>query len=188
MGHSVFRDLELNKTWWLTAKIALLLALLTGGEISLRADSMPSSPAETLSGEKLMFPNALAGRAAVCIFGFSKEAGDKTKEWMKAFSQDDLNAWSVANLENAPSLVRGMIRSSMRKGTPEPLHAHSLLMTRDLNRWKQVTGAKDEHVPLMVIFDASGRIAWTHEGLFSSESYREAKNQLEAAGRIASNP
>ena len=54
--------------------------------------------AETLAGQKLEFPAALAGKAAVCVFGFSKEAGDGTKVWMTRLSEDGINSWSIANL------------------------------------------------------------------------------------------
>jgi hypothetical protein len=58
---------------------------------------------------------------AVCVFGFTKEAGDKTKVWMTKLNDDGLPVWSIAELESAPALVRGMIRGSMRKGTPAAL-------------------------------------------------------------------
>jgi hypothetical protein len=80
-----------------------------------------------LSAQKLSFPAALAGKPAVCVFGFSKEAGDRTKEWMARLSKEGINAWSVANLEGAPAPVRGMIRSSMRNGTP---HCPGCLLRR----------------------------------------------------------
>lgn len=100
-----------------------ILLLLGGGWAAALPESLPVTQAETLTGQKLEFPTALAGKPAVCVFGFSKEAGDRTKVWMTRLSQDGINAWSVANLESAPALVRGMIRSSMRKGTPQPLLA-----------------------------------------------------------------
>jgi len=44
--------------------------------------SLPVTPAQTLTGQNLEFPTALAGKPAVCVFGFTKVAGDRTKAWM----------------------------------------------------------------------------------------------------------
>src|ERR1700733_287451 len=98
---------------------ASVFMLLGAGWAVAAAESVPVTQAETLTGQKLEFPSALAGKPAVCVFGFSKEAGDRTKTWMTRLTQDGVSAWSVANLESAPALVRGMIRGSMRKGTPQ---------------------------------------------------------------------
>jgi len=114
------------------------------------------------------------------VFGFSKEAGDRTKDWMARLNRDGVNAWSIANLEGAPGLVRGMIRASMRKGTPQPLLEHSLVMIKDEQTWRHALGVSDEKLPVVVVLDASGRTIWIHEGLFGDEAYRELRTRLTA--------
>jgi hypothetical protein len=145
------------------------------------AQNLPVSPAETLSGDKIEFPTALSGKPAVCVFGFSKEGGDRTKVWMTRLHQESLNAWSVAELENAPAFVRGMIRGSMRKGTPDQFHSHSLILTKDAQAWKHALGARQDNLPVVVLLDAVGKILWTYEGVFADEPYRELKAKLESA-------
>jgi hypothetical protein len=159
---------------------ACIFMLLSAGSPSA-AEDLPVTQAETLAGQKMEFPTALAGKPAVCVFGFSREAGDRTKLWMTRLSQDGINSWSVANLEGAPALVRGMIRSSMRKGTPPPLLERSLIMTKDEKAWKHALDAKHDNLPMVVLFDAGGRVLWTYEGLFTEEPYHELKTRLEAA-------
>lgn len=157
--------------------IALLsLAFLAGSS----AEPLPTTPGETLAGGKLEFPTALAGKPVVCIFGFSKEAGDKTKVWMSKLNESGVNAWSVAELEAAPALVRGMIRSSMRKGTPQPLLERSVILTKDDKAWRQAVGSKNDKLPVVVVLDAKGQIVWTFEGVSNDESLRELKTKLEA--------
>jgi hypothetical protein len=160
-----------------------VLLFLSAGCAAAAAESLPVTPSETLTGQKVEFPTALAGKPAVCVFGFSKEAGDRTKVWMTRLSQDGINAWSVANLESAPALVRGMIRSSMRKGTPQPLLERSLILTKDEKAWKRAVGANQNNLPVVVLFDASGHPLWTYEGLFGDEPLREIKTRLDAATR-----
>jgi hypothetical protein len=162
---------------------ASVLLLLSAGWAAAAAENLPVTQAETLTGQKLEFPTALAGKPAVCVFGFSKTAGDRTKVWMTRLSQDGINAWSVANLESAPALVRGMIRSSMRKGTPQTLLEHSLILTKDEKAWKHAVGANQSNLPVVVLLDAAGHPLWTYEGLFADEPYREIKTRLDAATR-----
>jgi hypothetical protein len=154
------------------------LVLLAESSVLAAAESLPVTPAETLTGHKLSFPTALAGKPAVCVFGFSKEAGDRTKDWMARLSNDGVNAWSVADLEGAPALVRGMIRSSMRKGTPQALLEHSLVVTKDEKAWKNALGAKDDKLPVVAVLDAAGNVIWTYEGLLGDEAYSELKAKL----------
>ena len=142
---------------------------------------MPVTQAETLTGHKVEFPAALQGGLTVCVFGFSKGAGDLTKVWMARLSQDGIDVWSVAELEKAPALVRGMIRSSMRKGTPPALLEHSLILTKDEQAWKLAVGAKQDSLPVVVLLDATGRLLWRYEGEFGDEPYRELKARLSAA-------
>ncbi len=82
-----------------TKTLALAFIWVAGSGFSAAAGSLPVTPAETLTGQKLSFPAALSGRPAVCVFGFSREAGDRTQVWMTRLSKDGINAWSVANLE-----------------------------------------------------------------------------------------
>jgi predicted transcriptional regulator len=114
------------------------------------------------------------------VFGFNKEAGDKTKLWMTRLSEDGINAWSIADLEGAPTLVRPMIRSSMRKATPKPLLDRSLILAKDEKAWKAAVGAKQDNLPVVVLLDAAGKVRWTYEGLFAGEAYLELKTKLDA--------
>ena len=162
--------------------LLLVIAAYAASTHPAAADGLPSSHAETLTGRKVEFPAALRGTPAVCVFSFSKGAGDLTMVWMNRLKQDSVNAWSVAELEPAPSLVRGIIRSSMRKGIPPSLLDHSLILTKDTDLWERAVGAAGESLPVLVLFDADGRILWKHQGAFSDETYRELKARLATQG------
>ena len=125
-----------------------------------------------------MFPTALAGKPAVCVFGFTKEAGDKTKAWMTSLNDAGIPAWSIAELESAPALVRGMIRSSMRKGTPVALLDRSLVFKKDAKAWKTALAVKQESVPVVVVLDSAGQVAWAYEGVFLEEALHEVESKF----------
>jgi hypothetical protein len=157
---------------------ACLLAVAASGCYAA-AENLPVTQAETLTGKKLEFPTALAGKPQICVFGFSKEAGDRTKVWMTRLNENGLPAWSIAELEAAPAFVRGMIRSSMRKGTALPLQERSLILTKDEKAWKHALGVKQDNIPVVVLIDSAGQVVWTYEGLFADDPYRELKSKLD---------
>jgi len=159
-------------------RFATLLVLLVTAICVGAAENLPVTPAESLDNQKLQFPTALGGMPAVCVFGFTKEAGDRTKAWMTRLNEGGIPAWSIADLEAAPSLVRGMIRSSMRKGTPQPLLKRSLIMTKDDRAWRVALGVKQENLPVVVLLDSAGKVLWVHEGLYDDGAAGELKKRF----------
>ena len=66
----------------------------------------------------------------------------------------------------------------MRKGTPQALLEHSLVMTKDEKAWKNALGATDDKLPIVAVLDAAGNVVWTYEGLLGDEAYSELKAKL----------
>ncbi len=162
-----------------------LLFCLASSPTLLWAQAYPITHAETLSGAKIDFPEAIQGKAVVCVFAFSHEAGGKIRPWTDALSKDQVipvgtELWSVADVEGAPSIVRGMIRSSFRKSTPQSLWEHTLVMTSNSKVWQRALHVTHDKVPMVVLFDASGHVTWIHEGLFDSAALDELKAHLPA--------
>ena len=158
--------------------VIFLGMLLLGPCLHAQTAPLPATAAESLTGQKMQFPSALKGMPAVCVFSFSREATEKTRAWMTPLNQDGINVWSVVELEAAPAMVHGMIRSSMRKSTPPALQAHSLILTKDDKAWKRALAMKDDKLPVVMVLDTAGRVVWTHEGLYSGEAYEELKTKL----------
>ena len=83
-----------------------LLALI-GGALSATAQGLPATTAETIDGKKTDFPAALRGSIRTCVFGFGKDSSDKVGVWLESLSADNIDAWSVVNLETVPAIARG---------------------------------------------------------------------------------
>jgi hypothetical protein len=139
---------------------ALLLAC------QLAQGALPATDGETLDGRKVSFPALLAGQPAVCVFSFSREAGEKTRAWMEPLVKANANAYSVANLEAAPRLVRGLIRRGMRSGTPEAFRGRSIILTSHEKAWRQALQVADDQLPVVVKFDAAGAVVDRYAGAF----------------------
>jgi hypothetical protein len=161
---------------------ALLFARLLTIFASLPAagPELPATRGENLNGQQIEFPAVLRDKLSVCVFGFNKTAGDRAKTWMTRLEKEGIEAWSVVDLESAPSFVRGMIKSSMRKGTSESLRARSLVLTKDEKAWKQALDLRQPELPVVAVFDASGEIAWAYEGIVSDDVFARLKAKLDA--------
>ena len=146
-----------------------ILAALT---LSMAAAAWPVTEGETLSGRKITVPASFAGKPAVLVFSFSREAGEKVRYWLDPLLKDGVNAWSVANLEAAPRLIRGLVRNGMKKDMLPDAEAHSVLLYKDDKEWRQALGVEKNDTPLVVLLDPKGQAVWKHQGLFDSVVYR----------------
>jgi hypothetical protein len=91
---------------------------------TLAAQSIPHAQADTLSGGKITLPDAALGHPAIFTIGFSRAGGDATGRWNRELKKQlagksDARFYTVAVLQDAPKMVRGMIRHGMRSGIPK---------------------------------------------------------------------
>jgi hypothetical protein len=163
------------------ARVALVCVVLTAW--CFAAESLPVTPAETLFGQKLAFPTHSPECQRSAFLASQKQPATRQKIWMTKLDDAGIKAWLVAELESAPTLVRGMIRSSMRRGTPTTMLDRSLVMTKDDKAWRSALDVKQENLPVVVLLDAMGKVLRTYEGVFTEETLVELKGKLDAARR-----
>jgi len=132
------------------------------------AQSLPSTAGETLSGKPIVLADAVRGRTAVLVAGFSREGGNGTGDWVKAIQADPAFAkasvYSVAMLASAPGFIRGMIRSGMKKGLSPQAQDRFVVLTEDEKSWRTYFGVTTDKEPYVVLLDAQGQILWHGHG------------------------
>ena len=160
---------------WGTLSIAVALAC-----VACQAQTLPATAGETLSGKRIVLADAVRGHVAVLVAGFTKESGDGCGAWAKALRSDPALAgvpiYQVAMLEQAPSFVRGAIKSGLRKGLTPAQQDNFVVLTQDVKPWQgyfSVTEGKD---PYVVLLDAEGRVRWHGHG-----AAKDLEPQLRAA-------
>lgn len=169
---------RLLMTFLLTASACALAQDQTSGG-ALPGQVPPNDKAETVSGKSVEFPAVLHGTVAACIFGFGKDSVDRVSVWLENLSGDNVNAWSVVNLETIPSSVaRNALRVSMRIGTPKDLMDRSLVISKDSKEWKRVLEVQRETIPVVAVFDKTGAIVWKRQGTFSASIADELKAKM----------
>ena len=131
--------------------------------------TLPATAGEALSGKRVVLAEAVRGHSAVLIAGFGKDAGTACGDWAKAIRGDKglvgIALYSVASLEQAPGFVRGMIKSSMRKGLSAEEQDHFVILTRDEKLWRGYFSVASDKEPYVVLLDAKGDVLWHGHGL-----------------------
>ncbi len=132
------------------------------------SQKMPDTVGETLSGKQLALSTATQHHRTVLVAGFSREAGTGCTDWIKALRADPAFAgvvvYEIAMLEGAPSFIRGMIKSSMRKGLSVHERDLFVVLTQDQKEWRTYLDVHADHEPYVVLVDASGKILWRGHG------------------------
>lgn len=152
------------------------------------ADVLPHIEGETLSGKPITLPDAAHGHFALLTIGFSHKSGEATRAWGIRFHQDfgadsRYVVYLVAELEDAPRFIRGMILSGMRKGTPVPERDHFVTLFHgeaDLKKFVGFSGPDDAY---LLLLDAKGTVRWLGHGLFRDGDYAA----LQAAAKALAN-
>lgn len=144
------------------------------------AQAMPATAGETLSGKHIVLADVVHGHEAILVAGFSHEGGMKAGEWIKRIHADPalagVTVYEVAMLEAAPSFVRGMIKSGMRKGMSPEQQDDFVVLTQDEKAWETCFGVGDDKEPYVMLIDAGGKVIWRGHGAAS-----DLEPQLRAA-------
>lgn len=167
------------------SKRILLAFLIATGVVAAHAQtlsSMPATSGETLSGKRLVLSDAVKNQPAILVIGFSQQAGDGCGLWANALHSDPALAgtliYEAAMLEKAPSFLRGMIKSSMRKGLTPAQQDAFVVLTQDEKLWRAWLDVSEDKDPYVVLLDSSGKILWHGHG-----AAKDLESQLRAGRR-----
>lgn len=171
-----FSPLVVLSGMWLSAFSAATSQSLESGA------TFPSLQGQTLDDHDIVLPDIVHGRVCLVIMTFSKEAGERSRQWQDRFVKDHpaqagaaelVTSYSIAMISDAPRFVRGMIRSAMRHGTPQPLHARTATVATDSSPWKRRLNASNDKDVYLLLLNKQGHIAWMHHGDFDPIKYSE---------------
>jgi ATP10 protein len=150
----------------------------------LSAQVIPHTEAETLSGKTIVLPDAATGHPVVFIVGFSRAGGDSSGRWGKQLRQEfttdsNVQIYSVAELQDAPKMVRGMIRHSMRGNIPQSEQDTFVVLSQDEDVWKKLADFSDPNDAYILLVDSAGRIRWrTHGKVPDQRAVNALRNEI----------
>ncbi len=152
--------------WKLGSRI--LMAALLSSRAAVYGQEMPKTAGETLSGKQMVLADVVRGHPAILVAGFSRQGGNGTGVWVKAIHADPALAgipvYEIAQIAGAPGLIRGMIRSGMKKSVPAAEHDSFVVLTQDEKPWRAYFDVSDDQVPYVLMMDATGKVVWRGHG------------------------
>ena len=87
---------------------------------------------------------------------------------MKAVESDpavkDVTVLELAMLEKAPGILRGMIKSGMRKGVSASEQDRIVVMTKDQAQWEKFFSVGGDKDPYVLLLNATGEVVWHGHG------------------------
>jgi ATP10 protein len=157
-------------------RIAVLLLTAAFASAQDTNTALPRLEGESLSGNKVVLPTDAHGKITLLVIGFSRKGGDATHPWAERFKKDfaddpKVALYSVAELEGAPRFIRGIIVSSMKKGTPEADRSHVVTLFQDTDELKQFVKFSAGDDAYLLLLDANGKVGWHSHGIFREDSY-----------------
>lgn len=144
-----------------------LQVLMTAASIALAA-TVPPTQTQTVSGKRVVLPDALAGHAAILVVGFTKSSRSQTTAWSAQLAKDygsepRLQRFALAVLDDVPSFVRGMVIAGIRRGVPSDQQDAFLLLFDNAKPWKDLTNFKDPDDAYVILLDPTSHVvAQTH--------------------------
>jgi hypothetical protein len=156
--------------------ILALWALTVAG--FARAEAFPNLQFDTLAGPKLTMPAAAAGKPALFIVGFSHASSEQTNYWAKHIPADMVNTYSVAVLQDAPRLVRGMALHGIKSSVPKPKQDHFLVLYSDEDRLKSAAQFQAPDEAYLILIGADGSIQWCFHGSFTHTALKDLRDHV----------
>jgi len=147
----------------------IVTAVLIGAGVVCVAQQTPSTAGETLSGKHVVPAELVRSHVSILVAGFSHDAGMQSGEWRKAIGADSalngIPAYELAMLGKAPGMIRGMIKSGMRKGVSPAEQEQIIVITQDQEQWEKYFAVENDKDPYVVLLDAAANVIWHGHGM-----------------------
>jgi hypothetical protein len=132
----------------------------------------PQTEGETLAGKKVSLPGAFGGQAVV-IVGFTHASQKQTKEWAQRLHGQGV--WSIAVLEDAPRLVRGMAVHGIKSGVPKEEYERFVVVYKGEKELKEAAGFEKPDEAYVMVVDDKGVIRRRVHGQATDAALQEVQ-------------
>lgn len=166
--------------------IFFLLAALAP-RLLLGATELSTLYGEDLLGKPFTLEARAAGKTAVVIVGFSKEAGKPCQAFEDAFWADfggdtRVAIANVAVLQGVPSFVMPLIKNGMRKSAPAERYPWKWILRQDRTLWQEAADYDGSKAPdeayVAFLDDKTHAVIMRTHAKFSAEIYADLKEKL----------
>jgi hypothetical protein len=165
-------------------RLCAIAAALACGLVCLRAEQFPHIEGENLLSQKMALPEAAAGHPTAVVIGFTQASEKQIKAWA-ADLRDEMPTYSIAVLEDAPRLVRGMAVHGMKSGIAESQRGHFVVIYHGEKELKQAAAFDRPDDAYVLLLDKDGAIRWRFRGAVTDAAIEEARTHVAALGQPA---
>src|SRR3954468_14174836 len=165
--------------------MALILSLLPAVAVALEpsaeikiGDRLPELRGESLTGRKVVLPQAAEGRVTLLLLGFSYKSRFAVEAWAERFraqyqSDPHVTFYEAPMIGGVARLAKWFIDSGMRRGTPEKDYERVVTVYAHTDLWKQRVRFADPDAAYLILLDHTGKIAWRYQGAFEDGAFQE---------------
>lgn len=129
-------------------------------------ERFPTVAGESLAGEDVRLPDAVAGAPAVLLVGYVQNAQFDIDRWLLGFAQAGagVKVVEVPTIEGLmPGLFANAIDGGMRRGIPREDWPSVVTVYGDADEIVALTGNENPANARVLLLDADGKIVWFHD-------------------------
>jgi hypothetical protein len=152
------------------------------------AARIPEVHGTSLTNESVNLPEALQGRPAVLILGFSRGSREAVAGWGRRLAADyrsspEVMYYEMPVLGSVPGMMRGFVVRSMRSSVPQRAQARFVPITEHEAAWRGLVHYGQADDPYLLVIDGKGEVVWQTQGQPTDTAYAALKRQVEAIVR-----
>ena len=145
--------------------------------------AMPHTEAETLSGKKIVLPDAVLGHPTIVVIGFTKRSQSQTSAWSTQLAKDYANEprlqrYAFAVLDDVPSFIRGIVISSIQRGVPKEQQDAFIILTHDAKPWRDLAAITAPNDAYVILFDETAHVIAQTQGPIE-KSYAPLQQEIQ---------
>jgi hypothetical protein len=167
--------------------LALILALVFFAVLSIDAQTVPPIKGKALDDSEVVLPKPGSQQYLILTIGFSHKSGEQSSAWGKRlaadFPPDDprVAVYQFAELQGAPSFIRGTIVRGMRKDVPAARHSHFVPLFDHQDDWKKLVNFSAPDDAYVLFTTPEGHVLWQTHGPVTDASYAALKSAVASA-------
>ena len=140
----------------------------------------PAIEAETLSGEKITFPDVTKGKYAFILIAFKRQTQGEVDSWLDPFIKEfgkhkSVTFYEIPMISKNWKWMSGWIDAGMRAGVPKSKHDHVATYYGPLSKYFSYFNVKDPGTVYVFLLDKEGKIIYNTSGPADDYKFSELR-------------
>lgn len=145
------------------------------------SQKFPTIKAETLSQEKVVFPDITENKYALILIAFKRQTQGQVDSWLDPFIKEfgenkQVTFYEIPMISNNWKWMSQWIDSGMRSGVPKYKHNHVATYYGPLSSYFEYFEIKNSKLCYSFLLDKTGHIIWKNQGAATKETFNELRD------------